>query len=78
MKNADERDQEIEALRVRLSSLTEAILRISEDLDLDTVLHEVVDSARSLTDARFGGITIVGDLGELRAFVTSGMTPEQV
>ena len=32
---------EIETLRVRLSNLTEAILRISEDLDLDTVLQEV-------------------------------------
>ena len=39
LKNADERDQEIEALRDRLSSLTEASLRINESLDLDTVLQ---------------------------------------
>ena len=32
-------------LRSRLSGLTEAILRISEDLDLDTVLQAVADSA---------------------------------
>lgn len=32
-------------LRGRLSGLTDAILRISEDLDLDVVLQEVVDSA---------------------------------
>ena len=66
MRNADERDQEIAALRDRLPSLTEAILRISEDLDLDTVLHEVVDSARPLTDARFGGITTGLGSDELR------------
>ena len=37
MKNPDDRDQQIEALRNRLSKLSEASLRINESLDLDTV-----------------------------------------
>ena len=44
-------------LRARLSGLTEAILRINEHLELDTVLQEVVDSARTLTGARYAMIS---------------------
>ena len=40
----------------RLSALGAAMLRISASLDLDTVLHEVVDRARALTGARYGAI----------------------
>ena len=36
-------------LRGRISRLSAAILRINASLDLDTVLHEVVESARALT-----------------------------
>ncbi len=68
---------ENQMLRVRLSGLTEAILRISEDLDLDVVLQEIVDSARSLTDARYGAITTLSESGELEAVLISGMTPEE-
>ena len=41
--------QENEFLRERLSKLSDAILRINESLDFDTVLQEVMDSARTLT-----------------------------
>ena len=64
-------------LRTRLSRLTEAILRISEDLDLDTVLQEIVDSARSLTDARYSAITTMNESGDLQDLLFSGLTPEQ-
>ena len=67
---------EIEALRDRLSRLSEASLRINESLDLDTVLQEVVDSARALTDSHYGAITTLDDSGLPHEFVTSGMTPE--
>ena len=49
MKQADERDQEMEALRQRLSMLCGAFQRINEGLDFDNVLQVVVDSARDLT-----------------------------
>ena len=76
MVNSDEHGLEIEALRERLSRLSEASLRINESLDLDTVLQEVVDSARALTDSPYGVIITLDDSGLPKDFVTSGMTPE--
>ena len=76
MVNSDEHGLENAALRRRLSQLSEASLRISESLDLDTVLREVVDSARALTGSRYGVITTLDDSGLAKDFVTSGMTPE--
>ena len=73
----DELRVEIEALRERLSRLSQASLRISESLDVNTVLHEVVESACALTGARYGGITALDEAGQLQDFVTSGLTPEE-
>ena len=49
MNRDDERDLVIQALRDRLSRLSEASLRINESLDFDTVLQGVLESARSTT-----------------------------
>ena len=65
MKRPDDPMREIAALRERLSKLSEASLRITEDLDLDTVLQGVVDAARSLTGATRGCIVVVDDSGLL-------------
>ena len=77
MKNAGELERENEALRDRLSRLSEASLRINENLDFEGVLQEVVDSARAITDARLGGLTTVDGSGQLESFLSSGLTPEQ-
>ena len=69
--------REVAALRERIVTLSAAILRISASLDLDTVLREVVDSARALTGARHGLIAAVNASGEPRDVVTSGLTPEE-
>ena len=69
--------QQIEALRERLSRLSEAGLRINESLDFDTVLQDVLDSARALTRARYGVITLLDESGRVRDFLSSGMTPEE-
>ena len=61
MNRDDERDLVIRALRDRLSKLSEASLRINESLDFDTVLQGVLDSARSLTGARYGAMTLLKD-----------------
>ena len=74
--DSDEHGSEMAALRRRLSQLSEASLRINESLDLDTVLQEVVDSARALTGSRYGVITTLDDSGLPKDFVTSGVTPE--
>ena len=77
MKSPDELTRENEALRERISRLSAATLRISASLDLDTVLHEVIESARALTGARYGMITTIDDAGQLQDFVTSGFTPDE-
>ena len=76
MTKADPHDPQVAILRDRLSRLSQASLRINESLDLDTVLQEVVDSARSLTGARYGGITTLDESGRLQD-VVSGLTPEE-
>ena len=68
---------EHEALRVRLAALSAASLRISASLELETVLTEVVESARTLTGARFGAIATIDETGTPRDFVTSGFTEEE-
>ncbi|MDE2803840.1 MAG: ATP-binding protein [Gemmatimonadota bacterium] len=69
--------REIETLRERVSRLSAAVLRASSSLDLDTVLQEVVDSARVLTGARFGVIVTVDGTGQTEAFVMSGFAPAE-
>ncbi len=66
--------QENAALRERLLRLSEASLRINESLDFDTVLQGVMDSARSLTGARYGVIILLDDAGDPQDFHFSGMT----
>ena len=68
---------ENEALRARISALSAASLRISASLDLETVLNEVVESARALTGARFGAIATIDEAGAPQDFVTSGFTEEE-
>ena len=77
MKNADELARENEALRERLSRLSEASLRINESLDFEAVLQGVLDSACSLTGARYGVIALVGASGRIEDSVTSSLTSEQ-
>ena len=77
MDRPDERDREILELRKRLSRLSEAGLRINENLDFDTVLQEVVDSARALTASSYGAITIPGEVFRRPTFIASGLTKEE-
>ncbi|MDE3001011.1 MAG: response regulator [Gemmatimonadota bacterium] len=73
----DERDQQIAALRDRLSKLSEASLRINESLEFDAVLQEVLDSARSLTGATYGLMVLLDDEGRVQDCKTSGLSPNQ-
>ena len=69
--------RENEALRERLSVLSEASLRISQSLDVDTVLQGVIDGACSLTKARYGALVAFDDSGGIETLITSGVTPEE-
>ena len=76
-EHPDASGRQIAALQERVSRLSAAVLRVSASLDLETVLREVVDSARALTGARAGAITTVDEAGRLLQFVNSGITPEE-
>ena len=77
MTGNDDLNREIQALRERISALSAASLRVGSSLDLDTVLREIAESARALTDARYAVITTIGDEGGLEDVVMSGFTPEE-
>jgi len=61
------------------SDLIEAVLAISEQTDLERVLEQVVDRARSLLGARYAALGVPDTSGErLETFVTSGMSDAEV
>ena len=72
--NTTELHHRIELLEEHIARLSTAALRINSSLDLDKVLQEVVDSARILTNARYGIITTIDSDGLIEEFVTSGFT----
>ena len=77
MPTVEELSHEVRALRERLTKLSEASLRISESLDVDTVLREVADSTRALTGAGGAFIATMDDSGGLRDLVSSGLDTEE-
>ena len=77
MQNHDDLERENQALRNRLSRLSEASLHINESLDLDAVLQGVLDSARSLTDASYALSTTLDGSGRVEDFRVSGLSPDE-
>lgn len=73
-ENASDLQRRVDMLEERISRLSAAALRVNSSLDLDTVLQEVVDNARTLTSAHYGIINTVDVKGEVEEFVTSGFT----
>ena len=61
----------------RASRLSAAILKVTQSLELATVLEEAVRSARTLTGARHGVVTTIDERGRARGFVPSGLSPAE-
>ena len=77
MSERDEHEAGPKAADTRPSGLAAALLRTGASLDLETVLNEVVESARALSGARYGAITTIDETGAPQDFVTSGFTEEE-
>ena len=77
MNSPDDLLRENQALRERLARLSQASLRVNESLDFDTVLQGVLDSARSLTGARYGVITLLDASGSFDNLLFTGVTGEE-
>jgi signal transduction histidine kinase len=62
----------------RYRALLEATLSLSSELSLDSLLQRIVDTATSLTGARYAALGVIDETGaELERFVTTGID-EQV
>ncbi|MCW2845489.1 MAG: hypothetical protein JWN22_3405 [Nocardioides sp.] len=58
-------------------ALLDAVLAISSDLDLRSVLTRIVESAAQLTGARYAALGVIGNDGDLVEFVTTGLTEHE-
>ncbi|MEO6144812.1 MAG: GAF domain-containing protein [Dermatophilaceae bacterium] len=62
----------------RLTSLLDAVMAVTADLELSEVLTRIVRSACELVDAKYGAMGVLGPDGEhLVEFVTRGLTQEE-
>ncbi len=77
MQKNDDLERENQALRNRLSRLSQASLHINESLDLDAVLQGVLDSARSLTDASYALSATLDGSGRVEDFRVSGLSADE-
>lgn len=64
------------ALSASGRALLEAVVAIGSDLDLHAVLDRIVQSACTLTAARYGALGVLGTDGQLSDFVTHGIDDE--
>lgn len=63
----------------RVHSLLEAVLSVGRELDLEQVLHSIVEAAAILVDAKYAALGVIGPDGRrLSAFHTVGVTEEQI
>jgi serine phosphatase RsbU (regulator of sigma subunit)/anti-sigma regulatory factor (Ser/Thr protein kinase) len=64
---------ELVAARDQMQHLVRVIVDIGSDLDLDVMLHRIVNAALELTTARYGALGIRGSDGTLVSFVYTGI-----
>jgi signal transduction histidine kinase len=58
--------------------LLDALMSIGKELDLDTVLHRIVEAAARLTGAHYGALGVVGKNRFLATFITVGIDDETI
>ncbi|MFJ5777037.1 GAF domain-containing protein [Streptomyces sp. NPDC093094] len=65
--------------RDRVHSLLEAVLSVGRELDLQQVLHSIVEAAAALVDAEYAALGVIGPDGRsLSDFHAVGLTDEQI
>jgi signal transduction histidine kinase len=65
--------QAVMGSRDRVQSLLDAVLAIGTGLDLQTVLHRIVEAAARLVDARYGALGVIDDGQLFSQFLTVGI-----
>jgi signal transduction histidine kinase len=64
--------------RDRVHGLLDAVVSLGSDLDLETVLHRIVETATTLVDASYGALGVIGAENTLVRFVPVGLTEEEI
>ena len=64
--------------RDRVHALLQAVVSISSDLDLETVLRRLVETATDLVDARYGAMGVIGEDNTLIQFIPVGLSEEEI
>ncbi|MFE2383261.1 MULTISPECIES: sensor histidine kinase [Streptomyces] len=65
--------------RDRVHSLLEAVLSVGRELELEQVLHSIVEAAAALVDAEYAALGVIGPDGTtLAAFHTVGLSEERI
>ncbi len=58
-------------------ALLDAVVAISSDLDMHSVLNRIIVSACEITGARYGALGVLGNSGGLVDFITHGLTEQE-
>ncbi|MDH6589921.1 serine phosphatase RsbU (regulator of sigma subunit) [Streptomyces sp. SAI-133] len=69
--------REVAQAHDHMRGLLDAVLAISSALDLNVVLHTVVDTARRLVRARYGALGVLDRSGTFTDLITSGFGADQ-
>ncbi|WP_113701552.1 GAF domain-containing sensor histidine kinase [Nonomuraea lactucae] len=66
------------ATRDRVHALLEAVVSVGSDLDLETVLRRIVETATKLVDASYGALGVVGQERTLVQFIPVGLSEGEI
>ncbi|WP_066370249.1 sensor histidine kinase [Herbidospora mongoliensis] len=64
--------------RDRVHALLNAVVLVGSDLDLETVLHRIVETATTLVDAAYGALGVVGEGDTLIQFIPVGLSQSEI
>jgi signal transduction histidine kinase len=70
--------QGVLATRDRVYALLEAVVEVGRNLDLETALKQIVETAVALVRARYGALGVVGDGGRLVEFIPVGLSEAEI
>ncbi|MFG1947118.1 GAF domain-containing protein [Nonomuraea sp. NPDC048826] len=70
--------QAVLSTRDRVHALMEAVVSVGSDLDLETVLRRIVETATKLVDASYGALGVVGQESTLVQFIPVGLSEEEI
>lgn len=78
LENSQQQQQELHQRNVQLAVLNTAAMAIAGELALDSVLQQIVDSARKLVGAQYAALGVPNEDGYLESFIHSGMPEAEV